>query len=101
VNGKTIAIFKHFGRLYAINNVCPHQRGELHLGDIEEIDKSLCVSCPRHHWPFSLKDGSCSVGVKYQAEVFPVQIRTLRDGRDVIFVGFPSFTRTLFNDDDF
>lgn len=100
VNGVAVAIFKNFGRLYAINDRCPHQGGALHLGDIEEIDKILCVSCPRHHWPFSLKDGRTFIGTRFQAEVYPVEIRS-DDGRDVLFIGFPAFTSTLFHGDEF
>lgn len=101
INGKDVAIFKNYGQFYAIDNTCPHQGASLHLGDIEDIDGMVCVSCPRHHWPFSLEDGSCLVPVKIQAQWHPVQVRTMRDGSTRLFVGFPALTDTLFSDDDF
>lgn len=31
--------------------------GPLHLGDIEDVDGSLCVACPRHGFAFDLVHG--------------------------------------------
>lgn len=102
INGKTIAIFKYMNNLYAIVDACPHQGGPLHMGDIEDIDGAVCVSCPRHHWSFSLRDGTCRIGVDtYEAECYPVQSRKRSNGDQVIFVGFPAFSTGLFNDTDF
>uniref|UniRef100_K3WKD0 Rieske domain-containing protein n=1 Tax=Globisporangium ultimum (strain ATCC 200006 / CBS 805.95 / DAOM BR144) TaxID=431595 RepID=K3WKD0_GLOUD len=78
INGKDVAIFKNNGEFFAIDDTCPHQGASLHLGDIEEIDGMVCVSCPRHHWPFSLEDGSCIIPVKIKAQWHPVQVRTCR-----------------------
>ncbi|CAI5727262.1 unnamed protein product [Hyaloperonospora brassicae] len=101
LNGKTVAIFKYKGGLYAIQNACPHQAASLHLGDIEDIDGTLCISCPRHKWPFSLEDGQCLLPVNCQAECYPIRVRQERDGSEILYVGFTAFSDTLFHDDSF
>ncbi|GLD93077.1 hypothetical protein PINS_up001669 [Pythium insidiosum] len=101
VNGTPVAIFKHKSTLYAINDVCPHQGGSLHLGDIEDIGGDVCVACPRHHWPFSLTTGTCTVIAKFKAQRYRVQIRSGGHGHDTIFIGFESLSSNLFTADDF
>ena len=36
--------------IFAIDNLCPHKKGDMSTGDIEEAGDShgLCVKCPRH-----------------------------------------------------
>ncbi|CAI5745506.1 unnamed protein product [Peronospora destructor] len=101
INGKTVAIFKYEGGFYAIQNACPHQAASLHLGDIEDIDGTPCVSCPQHKWPFSLEDGQCIIPVNYQAECYPVRVRQERNGSKILYVGFTAITDLLFHDDSF
>ena len=101
INGKTVAIFKYEGEFYAIQNACPHQAASLHLGDIEDIDGTPCVSCPQHRWPFSLEDGQCIVPVNRKAECYPVRVRQERDGLKILYVGFTAITDLLFHDDSF
>lgn len=101
INGREVAIFKNYGQFYAIDDTCPHQGASLHMGDIEDLDGIVCVSCPRHHWPFSLEDGICMVPVNIQAQPHPVQVRTEASGVKWLFVGFPAITDTLFSNNDF
>jgi nitrite reductase/ring-hydroxylating ferredoxin subunit len=54
VEGEEVALWKIDGKVYAINNVCPHQHFSLlHQGARE----GLYVTCPMHGWSFSLEDG--------------------------------------------
>lgn len=101
VNGRDIAIFKNYGQFYAVDDACPHQGASLHQGDIEDFDGLVCVSCPRHHWPFSLEDGSCALPVKIEATPHPVRVRTVQDGSSHLFVGFPGLAATLFSNAEF
>ena len=48
-----VAIFRHEGRLSAIDNACKHQNGPLGEGRI--IDG--CVTCPWHGYQYRLEDG--------------------------------------------
>ena len=49
-----VALFKVEGKIYALNNICPHQHANImHDGFLEEG----CVICPAHGWGFNLEDG--------------------------------------------
>jgi nitrite reductase/ring-hydroxylating ferredoxin subunit len=56
-----------------MGGLCPHAKGELHLGDMESIDGALCVTCPRHRKKFpgglSIECGTGAVRVR--AEPLP------------------------------
>ncbi|MDZ7766594.1 MAG: Rieske 2Fe-2S domain-containing protein [Melioribacteraceae bacterium] len=54
-----IAVFKVDGKIYALNNVCPHQHSALiYDGFIEDCK----VVCPAHGWEFNLTDGRMANG---------------------------------------
>lgn len=78
VAGKPIAVFKNGENLYALSNVCAHQKGPLYRGKIEYG----MVECPWHYWTYSLEKG-CTLGKeKFCVPVYDVVVR---DG--VVFVG--------------
>ncbi|MCS7166047.1 MAG: nitrite reductase small subunit NirD [Gemmatales bacterium] len=54
VDGKLIAIFRHQGKLYAIDDTCPHMGASLAEGFVE----NGIVTCPWHAWRFRLQDGA-------------------------------------------
>jgi ferredoxin-nitrite reductase len=66
VKGQEIAVFKHKGRLHAVDNNCPHEGGQLSAGWIEGDE----VVCPLHGYKFNLKTGACSTDAKLAAQVF-------------------------------
>ena len=66
VKGDEIAVFKHEGQLHAIQNICPHEGGQLCKGWIEEGE----VVCPFHGYKFDLKTGACSTDAKLKAKIF-------------------------------
>ncbi|ETV95253.1 hypothetical protein H310_11158 [Aphanomyces invadans] len=102
VNGKKLAIFRHGPRYFAIQQFCPHAGGNLALGDIEDIDNMLCITCPRHKWPFVLLSGDCLVGEAWKAEHFPVEARPAQPGLPAtLFIGFPQLNNSLFYEEDF
>jgi len=55
VNGKTIAIFHHDGKFYALDHTCAHRGGPLGDGFLE----GNTVVCPWHGWEFDLETGQC------------------------------------------
>ena len=57
-----VALFKVGGKVYALNNICPHQKANImHDGFIEDG----FVICPAHGWSFSLIDGKMNeIGCK-------------------------------------
>lgn len=59
INDTEIAIFKVNNRIFALNNVCPHQHTALiYDGFIEDG----CVVCPAHGWMFDLATGKTPMG---------------------------------------
>src|SRR3989304_4809280 len=59
-----IALFNIDGKIYAIDNMCPHMGGPLGEGDVNE----KIITCPLHGWQFDVESG--------ESLVFPKRIRT-------------------------
>ena len=68
VNGKTVALFKVKGEIFAISDACAHAGANLSEGTVEDN----CVICPRHGFDFDLKTGNSSRGC--QVQTFQVKI---------------------------
>ncbi len=66
VGNQEIAVFKHEGKLCALQNICPHQGGQLSAG---WIDNGAAV-CPLHGYKFDLVSGACVNDAKLKAKVF-------------------------------
>jgi ferredoxin-nitrite reductase len=66
VTNEEIAVFKHQGKLCALQNICPHEGGQLSAGWIEEG----AVVCPLHGYKFDLRSGACADDPRLKAKVF-------------------------------
>jgi len=54
VDGEEIALFKIDGKVYAVSNMCPHQKFQmLHEGMFE----NGIVTCPMHGWAYDVRTG--------------------------------------------
>jgi nitrite reductase/ring-hydroxylating ferredoxin subunit len=53
ISGFQLAVFLHNGKVFAIDNNCPHANGPLAEGVIEDG----CCVCPWHGWAFKLDTG--------------------------------------------
>ena len=70
--GRQIMLYRHSGRLYAIDNICSHAGGLLSRGPVAD----LTVTCPLHGSRFALADGRVSRGPASQPQpVLPTRIR--------------------------
>src|SRR5258708_19017765 len=70
--GRQIMLYRHRGRLYAIDNVCSHAGGLLSRGPVAD----LTVTCPLHGSRFALADGCGRRGPASQPQpVAPTRIR--------------------------
>lgn len=56
-----IAVFKVDEKIYALNNICPHQKSHLIYDGFIEDGK---VTCPAHGWQFDLASGNLAPGRK-------------------------------------
>ncbi|KAK3555663.1 hypothetical protein QTP86_025744 [Hemibagrus guttatus] len=54
---RVVVVVYHQGVFYTMDQYCYHAGGSLLNGDIEEIDKKLCIVCPKHKYKISLADG--------------------------------------------
>jgi nitrite reductase (NADH) small subunit/3-phenylpropionate/trans-cinnamate dioxygenase ferredoxin subunit len=70
VNDKLIAVFRHGGQYYAIDEVCPHMGGSLSGGFVE----NAVVSCPWHGWRFRLTDGAWADSPRIKIGCYPVRV---------------------------
>lgn len=65
-----IAVYNIDGTLYAIEDICSHDGGELAGGDVHGFE----VECPRHGARFDLRTGNVTKAPAYQPIAsFPVK----------------------------
>lgn len=69
-NGLEIALFNVDGRIYALNNLCPHMGGPLGEGCLNHY----MISCPWHGWEFDVRDGRCENMPSDNARSIPIYI---------------------------
>jgi nitrite reductase/ring-hydroxylating ferredoxin subunit len=71
VGNYEIALFNVDGRIFAVENTCPHQGAPLVDGWVA----GGCVTCPWHGWTFELASGKMTLGDYATIETFEVQIK--------------------------
>jgi nitrite reductase (NADH) small subunit len=76
-----LALFNVEGRLYAVDNACPHRGGPLGEGDLE----GRVVSCPWHAWRWDVTTGLNVNNPAITMACFPVSVA---DGE--VFVELPT-----------
>jgi len=70
VSGREILLVNIKGNIFAVENECPHQGSPLSAA----IVKEGFISCPRHGYRFSLRDGKCAEHTELELKTFPVQL---------------------------
>ena len=71
VDGSQIVVFNIDGSLYAIEDVCTHDGGQLTGGIIEGAE----IVCPRHGARFCIKTGAALTAPAYEpTATFPVRV---------------------------
>lgn len=71
VNDDEVAVFNIDGELYAIEDVCTHDGGELACGEREGYE----VICPRHGARFDMRTGEVTAPPAYEpVHAFPVRV---------------------------
>lgn len=67
-----IALFDVDGTLYAVDNICPHQKFPLlYEGDVRDC----VVTCPMHSWQFDIRTGECLTGGSAQLATYEVVVQ--------------------------
>ena len=67
---KLIAVFRHEGQYFAIDDTCPHMGDSLSRGYVE---KGI-VTCPWHAWRFRLADGAWADNPRIKIGCYPVRV---------------------------
>lgn len=68
MDGHRIALVRHEGKVYALDDICPHADASIAFGPVE----NGCIACPWHYAEFSLESGEVLSGPS------PRGIRTYR-----------------------
>ena len=82
-DGLCLAVFLHEGKVFAMDNACPHAGANLAGGWIIEG----CVVCPKHGWPFRLDDGQLRDSPGVKVDTYPARVHCPEDGLAVVQVG--------------
>lgn len=70
-DGEEIALFNVNGKIYALENGCPHMGGPLGEGDVE----NGCVTCPWHGYQFNVENGVCTNVPGYAAIPVGIEVK--------------------------
>ena len=70
IGKKDVAIFNQNGKLFAIDDMCPHMGASLSGGVVEDG----CVTCPWHAWRFRLADGVWADSPRVKIGSYPIHI---------------------------
>lgn len=70
IAGREILLVNVKGKIYAVENDCPHQGSPMNAA----VVKDGYISCPRHGYRFSLADGRCAEHPEFVLATFPVQL---------------------------
>ncbi len=54
VAGKPVALVRVDGRVWAVDDTCPHRGGSMGQGDLQ----GHFLYCPLHAWSFDVRDGT-------------------------------------------
>ena len=73
--GKEIALYQLDGKIYALDNICPHAGGPMAEGGVNE---GMAI-CPWHGWEFSIKTGECGFNAEIKQQTYEVK----EDGEDI------------------
>jgi nitrite reductase/ring-hydroxylating ferredoxin subunit len=64
--------------IYAVDSICPHSGGPLHVGDIEDLKVDgkweKTIICPYHEYDFSLSTGKSETHEDFEISTYPVRV---------------------------
>ena len=70
IGGFQLAVFKHEGKIFTIDNECPHAGGNLAGGMV--VDG--CAICPWHYWAFKLDSGELRDAPNCKISTYPTRL---------------------------
>lgn len=89
IDGFQLAVFKNAGRVFVLDNECPHAGGSMAAGPV----KDGCAVCPWHHWAFRLETGQLNdpgaFGGGPRLRVYPVRLLDRPGHRTLVQADLP------------
>lgn len=70
VAGREILLINIKGKVFAVENECPHQGSPMNAAVVKEDS----ISCPRHGYRFTLEDGRCADHPEFVLSTFAVTL---------------------------
>jgi len=71
VNGRPLALFLYEGKVYALDDRCPHREGQLSDGHVRKGE----AICPLHGWNFDLETGVSPYNINDAVATYPVEVK--------------------------
>lgn len=87
IDGFRLVAYADGGELFALDDLCPHAKGSLSKG---WLDRG-CAVCPLHAWAFDLKTGEARGIPGVRVRTYPVRLRQMDDGRQLVQVDLPAY----------
>lgn len=72
VGDHVVAVFRHDGQFFAIDDMCPHMGASLASGHFDP--ETMTVACPWHGWRFDVRDGTWCDNRRIKTDAFPVRV---------------------------
>lgn len=87
LEGRRIIVIRWHRQIYALRDVCPHQRQSLSAGSVRDpvvggaevgeltlAPQQPVIVCPWHTWTFGLADGRCSSDARLRVRTYDVHV---------------------------
>ncbi len=81
-----VAIFRVNGKLYCLENICPHRHAD---SIFDGIIKNGIVTCPLHGWSYYLKNGQ---NVNQRQGIKSLKSFLIKEEDNTIYIEKPEFT---------
>ena len=86
IGGFQLAVFLNSGKVFVMDNFCPHAGGNLAGGYVEDG----CAVCPWHFWAFKLDDGSLRDSPGVVVKTYPIRVHE-HDGKQLVQADLPVY----------
>src|SRR5919199_226742 len=79
-NGKQIVLSMVEGKVYAIDEICTHEQGPLHEGELNGYD----LKCPWHYAVFDVRNGKVSDATVWATNLNSYAVKVDETGGDIL-----------------
>ena len=80
IGGFQLAVFLDGGKVFTIDNYCPHAGGNLAAGEVHEG----CAVCPWHSWAFKLDTGELRSYPGVAISTYPTRLLERPGGKPTV-----------------